>query len=85
MQAALVIGLGVVLLVWWFITTRRHVDRRAGATAEWSEAAERPDLWTSSASCVHCGADGGLLELVGDRVQFECLSCGRRSVRETRG
>ena len=85
MLPAVVLGFGVVLLVLWAVTNARHLARRERQTADWDGGEERPDLWTSSAACVHCGASGGLLELVGDDVTFSCLACGRRHVRETRG
>jgi hypothetical protein len=84
MVPALVVGLGLLLLAVWVVTNSRHVARREGQTADWQGDGERPDLWTSGAACVHCGASGGLLELVGDEVMFSCLACGRRSVRKTR-
>ena len=84
MLPALVLGVGVVLLVLWAVTNHRHLERRERQNTDWDVGAERPDLWTSSAACVHCGAHGGLLELVGDEVTFSCLACGRRHVRRSR-
>ncbi len=85
MQAAVVIALSLVLLGWWVVASRRHAARREQQTADWQAGVQRPDLWTSSATCVHCGAQGGLLEVVDDALQFECLACGRRHARQTRG
>ncbi len=84
MLPAAVLGVGLVLLLVWAVTNSRHVARRERQTADWEGGEERPDLWTSSAACVHCGAHGGLLELGGDDVTFSCLACGRRHVRESR-
>ena len=84
MRAAIIVGVGLGLLIWWYLANRRHVVRRERQTADWQDDTLRPDLWTSSAACVHCGASGGLLEVADDRVEFECLACGRRHVRETR-
>ena len=77
-------GLGLALMLWWVVINRRHVKRRESQTADWQDEAERPDLWTSSAACVHCGASGGTLHLAGDAVEFECLSCGKRHTRQSR-
>ena len=76
-------ALAVTLLVVWVVTNARHVGRRGAG--EWSEGRERPDLWTSAARCVECGAQDGVLELQGDDVMYVCLRCGARTRRETRG
>lgn len=85
MLPAVIAGVAVVLLALWFVTNQRHLARRERQTADWDEGAQRPDLWTSAAACIHCGAQGGLVELVGDEVTYTCLACGRTHVRETRG
>lgn len=74
-----------VLLGLWVTATRRHVRRRRIRSADWEEASARPDLWTSAARCPRCGAGAGLLELEGDQLWYECLSCRKRHVRQTRG
>lgn len=79
-----VLALGAVLVVAWVVASRRHLERRAQVSAEWDAGEQRPDLWTSEASCVHCGAKGGLVEAAGDSVVYLCLSCGQRHVRSTR-
>lgn len=84
MPGLVLMGLGLALMLWWVVINRRHAQRRDGQTADWDEQAERPDLWTSSATCVHCGERGGLLQLAGDAVEFECLSCGKRHTRQDR-
>lgn len=84
MGAAVALGAGAVLAVLWVLATRRHVDARDATPGEWEAGDERPDLWTSSARCIHCGASGGLLELAGNEVLFACLVCGRRHARSTR-
>ena len=85
MEAAVIAVLGTLLFVVWAVANRRHLSRREQQSADWSaDAAERPDLWTSSAACVHCGVSGGLLELRDEAVHFTCLACGESHVRETR-
>lgn len=84
METATILAMGVVFVAVWVAANRRHVDRREHQAAEWAEDEARPDLWTSSAACVHCGAPGGLLELKGDDTHFTCLACGKSHVRETR-
>jgi hypothetical protein len=81
----LVAALGLVLAVAWIATNRRHLDRRRRRSAEWVQAQERPDLWTSSARCPRCGRRGGVLELDGDAIEFVCLTCGDRHARAERG
>ena len=76
--------LSAIVLAAWIAANQRHVRRREQRSSEWSEDTARPDLWTSAAACVHCGAAGGLLELHGDEVHFTCLACGRTHQRETR-
>ena len=84
MTPALLVVLGAVLLLGiWLAATSRHHRSRTGS--EWADGGERPDLWTSAARCVRCGADGGVLELQGDDVRFVCLRCGAHQQRETRG
>lgn len=84
MLPAVVVAVAAVMVVAWVVASRRHLDRRERATAEWENTDGRPDLWTSEGACVHCGAAGGLVEIVGDDVVFACLACGRRHVRQTR-
>ena len=80
--AALVIA--VALIVAWVRATSRHVDRRAARSADWEGAGDKPELWTTSARCPHCGVPGGLLQLRGEQLELVCLSCQRTSPRETR-
>lgn len=80
----LVIAVGVLLLIGWFVTNQQHIRRSSQRASEW-DAGQRPDLWTSEATCVHCGARGGLLQVAGDSIEFECLTCGRRHSRDARG
>ena len=76
---------GAVLLGLWVTANRRHVRRRRVRGADWDRASGHPDLWTSAARCPFCRSGGGLLEMDGDELWFECLACGRRHHRETRG
>ena len=76
---------GVVLLGLWLAETRRHVDRKRLRNADWEQASGRPGLWTSGARCPFCRSGGGLLEVEADELWFECLACGRRHRRDTRG
>jgi hypothetical protein len=86
MEQAVLVGAGTVLLAAsWIVANRRHVQRRDAQHADWGESGERPELWTSSARCPRCGSRGGLLALRGDEVEFECLACGDRHARQTRG
>lgn len=70
------------LLALWVRTMRRHLARPPD---DWSDAAARPELWTSAARCPECGAVGGLVQLVDGETMHECLSCGRRHARDQRG
>jgi hypothetical protein len=81
-------GLVALLLVLgglWIAGNARYRRRRRAEGADWEQAADRPDLWTSGARCPSCRSSGGLLELDGDQLWFECLSCGRRHPRQSRG
>ena len=85
MGTVLAVAVGIALVALWALFIVRHNRRRSAQTADWDGSGAKPDLWTSSATCIHCGASGGFLELRGDAVEFECLSCGRRHARSTRG
>lgn len=74
----------VVLLALWVSATRRHVGRRDQQLAEWEGGETAPRLWTSTASCPHCRAGGGLLSTEAGEVWFTCLACGQRHRRETK-
>jgi hypothetical protein len=83
----LLVGTAALLLAAaWIASTRAYVRRRRASGADWSEATERPQLWTSSARCPDCGSRGGLLTVgAHGGADFECLSCGARHAREHRG
>jgi hypothetical protein len=83
-ETATIVAVGAVFVAAWMAANRRHLARREQQSSEWTGEAQRPDLWTSGAACVHCGATGGLLELRGDGAQYTCLACGRTHVRQTR-
>lgn len=85
MTAAVVVLVGLLLVTAWAVATARHDRRRTPQTADWEGSDGKPDLWTSSARCVHCGEHGGFLELRAQTLEFECLSCGRRHARTARG
>lgn len=72
-----------VLAALWVSATRRHLERRDHRT-DWDDADTVPRLWTSTARCPHCRADGGVLSTAGDELWFTCLSCGQRHRRETK-
>jgi hypothetical protein len=75
----------IVLIGAWIFALRAHLRRKASRAAEWDGAGDRPDLWTSSARCLSCGAGGGVLEEHEDGLWFVCLRCGHRQQRHTRG
>jgi hypothetical protein len=75
----------IVLIGAWILALRAHLRRQASRAAEWDGAGDRPDLWTSGARCVSCGAGGGVLEEHGGDLWFVCLRCGHRLRRHTRG
>jgi hypothetical protein len=74
------------LLALWIAANRRHLRRRSGASPEWSDAQERPDLWTSAARCPSCGRSGGVLSIGeepgAEGLWFTCLHCRQRHRRE---
>lgn len=76
---------GLVLIGAWMLALRAHLRRQASRAAEWDGAAERPDLWTSSARCLSCGAGGGVIEDHDNVLWHVCLRCGERKMRQTRG
>lgn len=78
-----VLLLSLLFALWWS-ATRRHMRRREQHRREWENSEVRPELWTSAARCPHCERRGGLLEVDGDDLWFECLSCQRRHRRESR-
>lgn len=80
------VGVAVVLLVSaWLLALRAHLRRQRDHATDWQDAQQRPDLWTSSARCVSCGAGGGVLERDDDRLWFVCMRCGHRQARSTPG
>lgn len=81
------VGIAVLAMIYvasWIIASRRRVALRERQSREWTDSSQRPDLWTSEATCIHCGAAGGLLELKGGDTHFTCLACGKSHVRQTR-
>jgi hypothetical protein len=78
-------SVGVLLLVLWWGATRRHLRRREPQMADWAGVEIRPELWTSSARCLTCGATGGVLDELDGELWFTCLACGQRHRREQRG
>jgi hypothetical protein len=81
----LVSVVGVVLIGAWILALRAQLRRQASRAAEWEGAGDRPDLWTSSARCLTCGASGGVIEERDGALWFVCLRCGQRQMRRTRG
>ena len=75
----------VVLVGAWLLALRAHLRRQGGRDAEWREAQQRLDLWTSSARCLSCGAGGGVLERDDEALWFVCMRCGHRQPRRTPG
>lgn len=77
--------LAAALIAAWVGALRAHLHRQRARASEWEGTGERPELWTSAARCANCGARGGLLDTDGDALWFECLACGHRARRRTRG
>jgi predicted RNA-binding Zn-ribbon protein involved in translation (DUF1610 family) len=76
---------GIVLIGAWLLALRAQLRRQASRAAEWEGATNRPDLWTSTARCLSCGAGGGVIEEHDGALWFVCLRCGQREIRRTRG
>lgn len=80
------VGVAVVLLLGaWLLALRAHLRRQARRESDWRDARQRPDLWTSTARCLACGAGGGVLERDDDQLWYVCMRCGHRQPRRAPG
>lgn len=81
----LVIVVAAALIGAWLGALRAQLRRHRARSAEWADAHQRPELWTSAARCTSCDARGGVLDEQDGMLWFVCLRCGQQSRRRSRG
>ena len=81
----LVVVAAAVLIGAWVVALRAQLRRHQARSAEWADARQRPQLWTSTARCTSCDARDGVLDEHDGVLWFVCLRCGHRTQRRSRG